>query len=990
MQAQKEFIAKIVLIHLFFAIAGWFTPANAYQYTGSNILINTDSKNETNLSEKNEIKGALRGIIIDEETGEALLGATIIIEETSQGRSTDINGEFLLENIEPGIYSLRVQYLSYLTKVIEDVEIREDATTRLEITLTPKTEEMDAIIISARALRNTEASLLARRQKSSSISDAISAEKMSRSGSSNAADAMEKVTGATVVDNKYVYVRGLGGRYMNTRLNGSGMPSSDPDKNAVAFDLFPASLLDNITTTKSSSADMPGDFTGGSVNITTKSFPDQLEGSVSFSSGYNSLLGVNADYLLYDGGKLGFFGQTSKQHRIPDVLVSQDVNIPSLGAAYTDADAASALDSYSKMFNSVMTPKRVSTPYDAGFSISAGNQISLFGRPFGLVGSFSQSRSSGGYGNGQSSRYQLTGNAATTEKLSSHFVLNDQKGSEKVLWGGLVNLSFKPAPEHELGTNFMFNKNIETGARFLSGAFPRDLPDDAIYQTSVLDYTERTLNAYQFHGKHAVSAASILRFDWDISMAYSEQDQPDLRFFSNDLLTRTQRNGDVDSVYAISPSIYPVPTRFYRNLQEDSFESNASLSLPLQSWTGVPSKVKTGVSYSTKERDFTDREFQFRQDGISFNGDHGTFFREENLGIDPDRSTGSFFRFGNYLIDNTQRRNNYDGSQSVFAAFLQAEGSVFNSIRASGGLRYEVTDIFVQSADSSIAPGKINERDVLPSVNVTYEVTDRMNLRFAYGKTLARPTSREMAPFSSYDFVNANIVVGNPALQRSIVHNYDLRWEWFVQPGDLLAISLFHKNFTNPIEKVFNPIAAASNPEIQFRNVDHAILYGIELEARRNLGDITTYLDGFDAGFNLTLVTSEVAIADDELALIRALNNDAKSTRELQGQSPYIINMDLTYQNAATGTRLSSYYNLFGKRMSEVSVGGTPNVYEYSRHQLNIIAEQTVINNMSVKLSVSNLLNSEYKKGHEFKGVHYYTTRYPLGRSFSASVNYHF
>jgi len=934
--------------------------------------------------------GRITGKIVDEATGEPLIGATILVVETGQGDATDLDGQYEIREVEPGTYTLRVSFISYATKLIEDVEVKTGQIVRMDISLQPQTEELEEVVVSARSIQNNEASLLAQRQKSMTVSNAISAEYMSRSGSSNAADAMEKVTGASVVDGKYVYVRGLGDRYMNTQLNGSTVPSSDPERNAVPFDLFPAGLVDNITTTKSFSPDMPGNFTGGSINIKTKDYPDKFEVQLSTSSGFNSSVGFSDPILLFENGRTGFFGSSGSNLQIPDALKDPNVEIPDLGRAFTNPELASELDELTKSFSSVMTPRQIDTPVNQNFSVSLGNQFDLFGKQVGFVGAFSQSRKFKGYSGGQSSRFQLTSNIDVTDELNPDFILEDSKGSEEVLWGGVANLSVKLSPTNEIGFNYMFNKNVESSGRFLSGALPRDLPDDGIFQTRVLNFEERTLQSFQLNGDHILWGGSNgIRFEWSANLANSEQDEPDLRFFSNDVIVR-ERNGVVDSVFSISPSIYPVPTRFFRNLQDDMYEVKGSVEIPFDELVGTRARLKLGGSYNEKERDFREREFQFRQDAIRFDGDADNFFDSDNLGINEERSTDSFFRFGNFLVDNTQIRSSYTGDQSIAAGFGMLELLLFDRVRFSGGLRVETTDINVASLDETIEPGTINETDLLPSGNLVYELSQKMNLRFAYGKTLARPTFREMAPFAAFNFVNSNIVVGNPALERTKVDNFDVRWEWFTRPGEILAVSFFYKDFQKPIEKVFNPIASASNPEIQFQNVENATVFGAEFEVRKQLDQVAKPLRFFDVGFNLTLTDSKVDIAEDELSLIRALVPDADGSRELQGQSPFVVNADLSYSNPETGTNLSAFYNIFGKRMTQVSTGGTPNIFEFSRHQVDLVFEQQIFEAFKAKLSAKNILNEDFERGHIFKGERFLVEKFDLGRSFSLGISYSF
>ncbi|MFU8811766.1 MAG: TonB-dependent receptor domain-containing protein [Balneolaceae bacterium] len=933
--------------------------------------------------------GRIAGTVVDQRNGDPLVGATIFVEELERGVSADIDGSFIIDRIPIGSYTVIVRFVSYSTQRIENVEVSANQTFRMDVSMQTESVDLGEVVVSARALQNNESSLLAQRQKAISISNAVSAEFMSKSGSSNAADAMEKVTGATVLDGKYVYVRGLGDRYMNTQLNGATIPSSNPDRNAVSFDLFPSSLLDNITTTKSFTPDLPGNFTGGSINIRTKDFPDRFEFSISTSSGYNSAVGARGSVLHYNGGRTGFFGVDRSNFAIPEAIRNAET-IPSFGVALTNKEEAERLDQLTKSFSSTMAPRRIKAPFDNSFSASTGTRFNLSGTQIGVVAAFSQSRDFNGYDKGTSSRFQLTSNAATTDELNSEFTLNDSFGSEEVLYGGLLNLSVKPHPFHEIGFNLMLNRNIESSARRLAGSFPRDLPADGLFETRVLRYTERSLDSYQFRGDHQFGQRLGVRFEWDVTLADTEQDEPDIRFFTNDVLIRERGGGEVDTTFQISPSIYPRPTRFFRNLQEDNNTVNAAVTIPFDHLTGSRARLKVGGSYGDKSREFNEREFQFAQDNFRFTGDEEAFFAQENLGIDEERSGAVITRFRNYLIDNTQIRNSYTGDQTVEALFAMVDMILFNRLRVSGGARLEQTKINVASADTTIQAGRIDENDWLPSISLTYEISQRMNARFTYGKTLARPTFREMAPFAAFDFVNSNTVIGNPELERTLIDNFDLRWEWFTRPGELVAVSFFYKDFDRPIEKVFNPLAAGSNPEIQFRNVDNAEVYGIEIELRKQLDQLSNTLRHFDVGFNATFAQSEVSIGEDELELIRALDADASGTREMQGQSPFVINADMTYSNINTGTTLSAFYNVFGRRMTEVSTGGTPNIFEYSRNQLDFIAEQEFIRNLKVRFSVKNVLDEDFRKGHEFKGRDFFTQVNERGRSFSIGVSYSF
>ena len=333
--------------------------------------------------------GTVSGSILDRQTGDPLVGAIVFLEGTQIGITCDVEGRFQLFDVPVGTYVLASSMIGYQDASIIGVEVQDGEVAKLTITLSPEALELDdEVIVEAKALRNTGAALLKERQKAPAVSDAISAEEISRAGSGDAAEAMFHVTGASVVEGKYVYIRGLGDRYSSVQLNGSSLPNADPDKRSVPMDLFPTSLLDNIVTTKSFTPDKPGDFTGGAVNIGPKAFPDNFTLSVSASTKFNTQSTFNDQFLTYDGGGLDWIGVDDGTREIPAAL-SGDAEIPDVGAAYNDEGKALQLDEYSKSFSSVMAPTTAPAPLNQSYSVAVGNQVSLLDKPFGFLGTLS-------------------------------------------------------------------------------------------------------------------------------------------------------------------------------------------------------------------------------------------------------------------------------------------------------------------------------------------------------------------------------------------------------------------------------------------------------------------------------------------------------------------------------------------------------------------------------------------------------------------------
>lgn len=934
-----------------------------------------------------ESAGRISGTVVDSETGDPLIGATVTVVGLQLGAMADLEGTFLIRNVPVGQHTVLVSMIGFAQKRVTEIQVDADQVSRIDIAIDQELIVADVVEVTARSLENTEAALLKQRQNALSISDAISAEDISRGAQGDVAAAMTRVTGASVVDGKYVYIRGLGERYSSAQLNGTSLPNTDPNSKSVQMDIFATNLLDNITTEKTFTPDKPGNFTGGSVNVKTKSLPESFTMSFSTSTKYNSQSSFK-DILSYDGGEYDFLGFDDGTRDIPLALQNPDVEIPSITSALRDPEAAQLLDLYSKSFgDKSMTPTTTEGALGQSYSFSIGNQTTVLDRPFGMLGSVSYNRNISAYDNGASGIWKRV--SRESEGLNRERFATDTNGSEEVLWGGLVNATYRPSITHEIGANVLYNRSGEKQSRYQTGAWPSSLPGDNVrYETRVLSFIEREMRSLQFRGKHVLPSVSNLEIEWNGAFIRSTQDEPDLRFFTNEFQTvdaEGQGASDIDS-YTIALSNYAAPTRYFRNLEETNRDFKLDLTLPFSPWSGLTARLKLGGAYLDKDHTFRERRFSFRQDNLQYRNDPVVFFSSARTGILPDafQDTPGFTRFGNFVSEDSDLKNNYDGEQEIMAGYVMLDLPFSRRFKVTGGARYESTLLDVVSHEPSLSPGKLDEKDWLPSVNTVYEVVDNMNVRGAYSRTLARPSFRELAPFASFLFVGDFIFVGNNELKRTLIDNYDLRWEWFTRPGEIYALSYFYKKFENPIERVI----VTTNGEIQFQNVDAAFVTGVELEYRTRLDQLHPSLSNFQIGGNLSLVRSQVDIAPSELAVIRALDPNAADTRELQGQSPYVVNFDAMYDNTDTGTLVSVHYNVFGERLSEVSTGGTPNAFEQPAGMLDITGSQRLWDRVTLKFSAKNLLDPDIKKVHPFNNEEFIRSLYKRGRTYSVGFSY--
>jgi TonB-dependent receptor len=942
--------------------------------------------------------GRITGKLVDAEFGEPLIAVNVFLEGTMIGSSTDLDGVYNITRVPPGVYNLVFSMIGYSQKTITDVKVSAGEVISFDVTLEPEILEGEDVVVVAEMVRNTEASLLRERQKSAAVSDAISAEAITRSGSSDAAEAMTKVTGASVVDGKYVYVRGLGERYSNTSLNGVELPSADPEKKAVQMDLFPSNLLDNIVTVKSFTPDKPGNFSGGMVDIGTKSYPERFRFKVSTATTFNTQTSFNNDYLSYPGSSTDFIGVDDGLRDIPET-VQNGGPIPTLTEAQRDPHAAARLNEVSKAFEPVMAPGNEKGPMSRQLAFSVGGQTQLFGRPLGILGSYTYKNSYNFYDNGAQERWGLATNVSGTESLTPKIQLNDIRGVDDVTWGALGTLSSKIHDNHELSLNTFYSRSGESMSRKLAGHWPEQFgqTSQAVFETRVLSFKERSLQSYQLSGEHYLSGMAKMRLDWRAAYNRNSQKEPDVRYFSNHYSPRTVAGRDT-IIYSITTSNYSQPARYYRSMVEDGRNFALNAELPFSQWNGFKSKFKAGAYYSDKDRDFVEDRYEYqRPSGYRYTGNENEFFATENvgqIGYDENRDQPLF---GNYIqLAADPRGGNYFGTETITSGYAMIDMPVMQKLRFIGGARFEATDMHVESEDEtradSLRMGDLEENDILPSVNFVYQLSDNMNLRLAYGKTLARPTLREMAPYVNFEFVNDYSFAGNVNLKRSLIDNYDLRWEWFSRPGEIYAVSTFYKNFKDPIERSIVPGVSVDNPEITYRNVDSGQVYGIEFEARKRLDVITPLLRNFQLGTNLSLVESQVDIPKDKLARLRAVDPNKEvfkeDTRPLQGQSPYVFNLDLTFDSIATGTVATVQYNLFGDRLSEVTSDATPDVYERQRGLLDLVVSQKIVSHLSFNFSASNILDSKVEFSHEYKGVNYARRAYFTGRSFKFGLTY--
>ncbi len=943
----------------------------------------------------------ISGKITDKSSGEELIGAAIFVLGTSNGTITDFEGNFELSNIEFGSKKIVCQYISYQSDTIE-VNLNHDLILNFELISDSYT--ISAVDLITKVDRKDESYVVNVQRKAVGMINTLSKKQMNVTGVSNAADAVKNVSGVNVQGGKYVFVRGLSDRYSLATLNGIAIPSLDPNKNSVQMDLIPSNFIDNILVFKTFTPDLPGNFTGGMVDVYTSDFPDSLEISVKYSTGYSNLSNYNDNFLGQESSSTDWLGYDDGSRDIPNFILENGINnyspssfedafyyAQSQDAAYADMsledvqdvngnfnewtdrwfwieqsriNVNDSLTIASNSFSNNWDPIRFKSGLNQSFNFSLGNSYKINGKEVGFNSGISYTKKYAFYENAEFGRFKQIGE--DSETLIPQKIGLESRGDENIFGSLFTNASLKFEENHKLNLVMMLNQSGQSSARYFDGENMSDAV--GLYEEQRTQrYLERQMQTAQLSGEHNFKGNKTSQLKWNLGVTRSYQNTPNLRVFTNSyefLTLEDDETGDfyLDTIptYSIQANLYPAPTRYYRYLDENNinFKSDYKLNINQEDF------VKAGFYYLNKSRENIEYRYTFMSQGVDYNNNLDDYFDLSNMIVgQSNNGLGGQGEFIN-VIDNTEIKNNYKAEQKILSSYLMSTLHPNDRIEITFGARFENAGILVTSADTAQDVGELNNNDVLPAFNTKFSVDENTHLRASYSKTLARPSFREIAPISWYDFETTFQFVGNPNLQRTLVTNIDLRFEKYISGAGLLSISGFYKKFKNPIEQVMNP--QAQNIELSWRNVDEASLFGIEFEVKKKfVFDENEYLN---IGFSTSLIKSETKIDSLELELIRAFDPNHSETRPMFGQSPYIINFYSQYQKNKWS--LGANFNVSGKNIVIVQKGAV-DVYQAPQPMLNIKLSHQILDNSTLSLSARNLLSVRNRWYYPFNGQEY-------------------
>ncbi|QEH40550.1 TonB-dependent receptor [Chitinophaga sp. XS-30] len=946
--------------------------------------------------------GTVSGTVVDGENGDLLIGVNIRVKQTNGGAVTGIDGKYNLK-LPPGKYTLEFSYVSYQSKLVEQLDVKSGGLTSLDIALSQKSVDLQQVVITASAIDNSEVSVLRLQKNSLSVQDGISSQEIAKIGFSNSAESMKRVTGASVEGGKFIVMRGLGDRYSISQMDGMSLPSTDPYRNSASMDLIPSTMVDNIVVKKTFTPDLPGNFTGGAVDITTKSLPDRFYLNVSASVGINDQATFNNNFLSDPiKGKTDWLGFDDGSRKRPD-LARNNPYMTSLGS--TIANIQNNPDNQ-QLINDFNTSMRVfaDRPYSVSagspglnrsLNLATGNRFKTAnGNAFGFNLGLNYQHDNRFYDNRSINNYKA--NISSENRMQRFLYSSGSESQSTATVGGIASAAYQFG-KNEVGVSAIYNNTGDQSVLNLDkGSFPGALSSGE-YRNRVIGFQQRSLLNTQLKGKHMASFFGETKIEWAANYILSSQYEPDLRFLGAPVTT-------AGTYYFVRE--VPNPFHFFRDLKDNQYMGKLDLTSTLKKFT-----LKYGGFISRKERDFTEYRYQLSTTGtnpadaeyLSFGeagGDFDRFFSAGNTGVLG--KSGSQAIFGNSYEDQTQPSNLYEGYEQVMAAYLMGTFNITPKLKTVVGARIETTDYEVAVKSSNKAPGKIDALDVLPSLNFIYALNDKTNLRLSGSRTLARPNMREMAPFISFDLLGGFPIVGNPDIERTNITNVDFRYELFPKSDELFAVSLFYKNFQNPIVTELD--ATSDQPQYKYVNSEQANLAGAEIEFRKGLAFIDPAMKNFKFGVNFTYIYSRVRLRPEEYEIRKVVDPELKNWRPFAAQSPYIFNLLLSYDQKEKGWESTVFANLFGPRLSANGAGAAPDVYEVFGRlkdkaenrlknnvpvpELNFRIRKQFKSHFSVALNVNNILDYDVVNYQEHNGEYFTTQSYNPGRVYKLTLGY--
>ncbi len=885
--------------------------------------------------------GRITGRVLEEGTGAPVAGAQVGVAAGGAPTTAGLDGRYVLMSVPAGPVALTVRAIGYSPKTVSGVTVPAGGVAVQDIVLAATAVQLGEITVAANVERGSVAAALETQRDAVNIVSGVTAEEIARGPDSDAGQAIQRVSGVSVQDGRYVLVRGLGERYTTTALNSARLPSPEPDRKVVPLDLFPANLLEGVQTSKTFTPDQPGDFSGAQVNLRTREFYERRILSWSLSAGYNTNATLQD---LPAAPRVGteWAGLPGEARMIPE---------PVAAAGNLAGQPANAIPGLIGAFRNVWSAAQATPAPNVSAGMSVGGEDEAFGRLFGYLLSAT-------YQTSTESREQEQRALAVADAGGGTRPQNLYRGrtvTSAVLWGGILNVSTRFAGGSKVSFNNTYNRSGDN-AVIRAGGFNEEF--DRAFDITRLGYVSRSVRSNQLAGEHLVRGRHQLT--WAVTSSGVTRDEPDR--------SDVAYEGDLDSTTGIvTPRQWfggpRTGNRTFSDLSESAWQGDLAFRLTLN----PRASVKVGAQARTTDRAADTRSY----DIVNWSQDDAQLARAPELVFADTMQLG--------LVANANG-GRYDAADRLWAGFAQVEVALGRRVRLIGGARIEHSDVQVdtRTTDGTVSTATPVTTDLLPALALTWEFARTQQLRFSATQTLSRPEYRELSGVCYFEILGGTTVCGNSGLQRALIQNLDARWEWYPGAGEAVSVGAFAKRFDSPIERVLVGTTGATTAG--FVNADGAFNYGLEVELRKNLGSLAAPLLPFSAFANVTLMRSRIDIST-ATGSVAALTNDE---RPMVGQSPYVVNAGLSYTSPAgrfTGTVL---YNVVGRRIYEAGTLPLPDTYEEARSLLDLALRYQVSAGFAMKLDARNLLDAPYRLTQGDVVRHSYT----VGRTVSVGFSW--
>jgi TonB-dependent receptor len=831
-------------------------------------------------------------------------------------------------------------------------------------------QAMEEVIVKASRLKGTASAVMQERKNQAFIADILGAEQIARTGDSDAAAALRRVTGITLVDGKYIYVRGLGERFSSTQLNGAAVPSPDPTRTVIPLDLFPSSIIESLSVQKSYSASMPAHFAGGNVDVRLKTIPSDFVFTMQGKLGGNT--NNFDDGLSSNGGGDDWYGKDDGTRAAPQALTD-------LWQSHSPLNDLSQQDNreIAAQLNRDYDPQVSSINPNTGFDLTLGNRFDFDDFRLGFLTAISYDNKwqvSEEY-EGQDFTFQ-EGKDGKDDSWSIVRGFDDIQSTEHtVRFSGMFNVGVEFQRDHRIDFSSLILHDTRDEIRDKLGNTNNVTISDGLrIRDSEVIYEEREMIANQIRGTHNFSQLWNLGADWFYSDARSNRYAPgniSTRYIIADGSNSQAEDGVFDATNESSLRKATTASRYsFQDLNDKVENYGFSFSLPLN-FTGVEVELKAGGNFVEKTRDAMARRIDVNTlafDNLDLSGDQMNIILNDNVMLNHPLT-------GNDLIirDTSVAGDDYYSAQLVDAYFVESDFFFAQKWRATLGFRYEdfrqvvapldpatgKFDLPAQPTVDDLAALAFKDDDVFGALALTYLLDEEIQFRASYAQTTIRPDIREVAPSTYIDPLTGFPIGGTPSVRSTLIDNFDLRWEWYLQSGENLSVGLFYKDMDQPIESVQSP-AQDGPPLIRIANAEDGYVYGLEFEFLKDLNFLGSYAEGFFLSGNFTVSESEINIDTQKVVEQTGVSTTITNpTRAMTGHSPWVVNMNLGWDADNGNHSATLAYNVFAERIIIPGIDDKDDAYEQPFHSLDMVYTYYPTYSSTLKFKLQNILNQD-------------------------------